>query len=656
MNYRSDIDGLRTIAVMLVILNHAGFSFFSGGFVGVDVFFVISGFLITSIIYPLLLNNNFSFTWFLSRRLKRLMPILLFVILISAIVFTIILLPQDLIKFYKSIIWVTLYAGNFFFWIEHGGYFDGGSQEAPLLHTWSLAVEEQYYLFWPLLLALAIKFFGKKGVLYFAVALCIAATVFSQWGTETTIGAAYYLLPTRFFELLAGSCLAIFWNKLPKLNDISSHLVSLTGLVLVITSAILLNEYSAFPGYNALYPVLGTALIIYASNGIVNKGLSFKPIVFTGNISYSLYLWHWPIFTFLRYTGIELTLPVQLLAIAITYVLSVASYKYIEQPFRYANITSFKQIAQKMYVIPTAFLIAMALIGIYYSGFPQRFTPDVVAMDLAVNSHASESRESCHSAFRDSDTVPNDKCLFGDSPSSKTQVQAQTPTQIDVFLFGDSHANHLVPFINALAEDAQLVGQDYTLDRCLPIFDLNWGSTIYLANKCKNRNNLALSHITNNNFKYIVLAASWPDYGTRRLFTDKIVTNELEQEALLKQKLTLTLNKIIATGAIPIIVADTPTLGGKSPKCPIKKALFNDELDCGIFENENRMFNKLTKQLRIEFPQLKLIKSSALFCKNGRCTMSLNGTPLYRDDDHLNEHGAKILADTFLVEQPNPLQ
>ena len=155
MNYRRDIDGLRTIAVFLVILNHAGFSFFSGGFVGVDVFFVISGFLITTIIYSALQQDKFSMAWFLGRRIKRLMPVLLFILLITTIVYSFIMLPQDLMKYYRSIIWVVLYVGNFFFWREHGGYFDGGSAEVPLLHTWSLAVEEQYYFIWPLMLMLS---------------------------------------------------------------------------------------------------------------------------------------------------------------------------------------------------------------------------------------------------------------------------------------------------------------------------------------------------------------------------------------------------------------------------------------------------------------------------------------------------------------------
>ena len=233
MQYRKDIDGLRTIAVALVILNHAGFTFFSGGFIGVDVFFVLSGFLITTIIYPKIQDKTFEFGWFLSRRIRRLMPVLFVVMGVSALVFTFTLLPSDLVLFYKSLISISLYLGNFFFWIEHGGYFAGTTQEVPLLHTWSLAVEEQYYFIWPLALTFLLKIFNTKTTVIVSILGLIFSIWFSQWATEVTVGAAYYLLPTRFFELLAGSCLAMVWHKCQINNSVTHHLLSITGLALI---------------------------------------------------------------------------------------------------------------------------------------------------------------------------------------------------------------------------------------------------------------------------------------------------------------------------------------------------------------------------------------------------------------------------------------
>jgi peptidoglycan/LPS O-acetylase OafA/YrhL len=646
LNYRSDIDGLRTIAVFLVILNHAGFSIFAGGFVGVDVFFVISGFLITTIIYSALQQNKFSMAWFLGRRIKRLMPVLLFILLITTIVFSFIMLPQDLMKYYRSIIWVVSYVGNFFFWREHGGYFDGGSAEVPLLHTWSLAVEEQYYFIWPLMLMVAYRYLGRKGTIAFSVVGCIAATIFSQWGTEVTIGAAYYLLPTRFFELLVGSCLALGWVYLPKPNQFISHFFSLLGLTLIIGSALLLNEHSAFPGYNALYPVIGTALIIYSSNGIVNKLLSYRPMVYTGNISYSLYLWHWPILVLFRYTAIELTLFNQIFAISLTYILSVLSYKYIEQPCRHLKAVRFKPIGLHYYAIPSAALIIIALVGINFDGYQQRFPKEIIQMEVALNSHTSDSRSLCHSPYRESEKLPNNTCVFGDNTQEKSNT--------DIFVFGDSHANHLVPFIEVLAKNSKVSAQDYTLDRCLPIFDLKWGSNLHKAGLCKNRNELALNHIQSNSFSYVVLAASWPDIATRRIFTDERVDNDKLKIQLFNTQFNYTLQRIVEAGAIPIVITDTPSLNGKSPKCTIKKNIFNNKLNCDIQRQENVLITQTLTTLKETFTELIIIEPHKIMCIANDCKMEIDGIPLYRDDDHLNEQGSALLGTLFLKKSGSP--
>jgi len=643
LQYRTDIDGLRTLAVGLVILNHAGFSFFPGGFVGVDVFFVISGFLITSIITPKIIDKSFSIPWFLSRRIKRLMPVLFFITIITIAVFTIFMLPQDLSKFYRSVLWVIFYGANFFFWREHGGYFDGGSQEAPLLHTWSLAVEEQYYLFWPIMLIIMIRFLGANKTVWATLFLCVALTIFSQWGTEVTIGAAYYLLPTRFFELLVGSLLAITWHKLPTVNKLNANILSIIGFLLIIGSSLFLTEHHSFPGYNALYPVIGTALLIYSQGGIVNRFFTAKPLVYTGNISYSLYLWHWPIFVIITYLAIDLTLAVQLTCIALTYLLSVFSYRYIEQPFRDAKYSSFKEISLKMYCYPTILITCFITFGLWNNGFSNRFDSKVIAQELAVNSFSSDSRKLCHSALRNSERKPNNECLFGELKSNN---------EAGIFIFGDSHANHIVPFLSTLSENAALVGQDYTLDRCLPITNLNWGSNQYKANQCKQRNEQAIQHIKNNNFQYVAIAASWPEVATKRIVN---VTEPAEKKQLLENNLIAMLQQISDTGAIPVMIEDIPVLGGNSPKCPIKKSLFNQQLDCQLKQNPNKLFNQLASTAQDKFPKLIIIRPQATICEDNTCQMELDGIPLYRDEDHLNEVGAMKMAEVYIKKFANPL-
>jgi peptidoglycan/LPS O-acetylase OafA/YrhL len=644
LKYRSDIDGLRTIAVVLVILNHIGIGFFSGGFVGVDVFFVISGFLITAIIYPLIAVKKFSFKWFISRRIKRLMPVLFFVLFVSLVFFSSFMLPQDLVQFYQSILWIIFYGGNFFFWREYGGYFDGGSSEVPLLHTWSLAIEEQYYFIWPIILIIAFKFLHKKHMLIFSFILCLITIYLSELGTELTIGAAYYLLPTRFFELLVGSCLAIAWTNLPTMNRVAQHCISLTGLFLILYSAIFLNEHSSFPGYNALYPVIGTAMLIYTSQGVVNKFLATKPFVFTGNISYSLYLWHWPIIVYFNYKSITLSANIQVFIVILTYLLAVLSWKYIEQPIRHSKSNSFGKVIKQFYFIPTIIFMALITIGIYKDGFKDRFDVSTLKMEAAVNSHANKLRGSCHSSFRQVDAEPSSDCEFG-----KTENYSST-----AFLFGDSHANHLVPFIDELAKSADSHVQDYTLDQCLPVAGLEWGGNSYKAKQCKQRNDKAIKHIKEHKFDFVILGASWPSVATRRVFIEGIRAKSTEVEQEFVNRFTSSIAAIVSTGAIPIVINNTPTLGGKSPKCPIKKSLFDDNLNCSIEKAQNKFIDKVLNGLSVKYPQLVSINLNDLMCNDEGCSMSLNNIPLYRDDDHLNVMGARELSSQYLLTYKNP--
>lgn len=646
LQHRDDIDGLRTIAVALVIFNHAGFELFSGGFVGVDVFFVISGFLITAIIAPKIAQKQFSFAWFFSRRIKRLMPILLFVLLVTGVVFSLFLLPSDLVRFYESALWVILYGGNIFFWLNYGGYFAGDAQAAPLLHTWSLAVEEQYYMVWPVLLVIAIRLFGSRWTRHLTLFGCIAAVLFSQWATETTIGAAYYLLPTRFFELMVGSCLALYWQHLPAPSKYVQHLLSASGLMLILGSAVMLTKYSPFPGYNALYPVLGTALIIYARGGWVNQLLAARPIVYTGNISYSLYLWHWPIFVAIHYLAIEMALAVQLGAIALTYLLSVLSYHYLEQPLRHAPITTFRPIATRYYLLPSLGLAAIMLVGIYQQGYPQRYSPELAKMEQALNSFANESRKGCHSPSRDHQLPPNETCVFG------AEDTANAPK---LLLIGDSHANHFVPFVQALAEHAQVVAQDYTMDQCIPFTQLYWGPNRVKAERCQQRNQLVAEHIQTNQFDYVVLAGSWPNHRSNRIYHDGESVDDIQQkQAQLYQAASHTLALIAQSGAVPIVLEDTPILGGKGPDCPVKQTLFNPELNCRVKRNNNPFFEQLVNQLKQHYPELRYLRTQDLFCDTQRCDMVLDGIPLYRDDDHLNEIGAALLGQHYLKQHANP--
>ena len=634
MHYRADIDGLRALAVGLVVLHHAGFGFLPGGFVGVDVFFVISGFLITSIIIDRQQQGRFSMGWFLGRRIKRLMPALFVMLGLCSLFFSFVLLPADLDRMLESVVWIVLQLGNVFFWRDYGGYFAANSQEAPFLHTWSLAVEEQYYLIWPLMLVLAMRWLTRRQLLALAVVGCVAATWFSHWGTQVTIGAAYYLLPTRFFELLAGSTLAIAWPQLPRLQRHLREAGALLGLALIIGSAIVLTEHHSFPGLNAIWVVLGSLLLILSQGSRSNALLSTGPCVQLGQMSYSLYLWHWPIFAWFNYRMISPDLPQQLAAIALAIVLAWLSLHLIENPGRRANWSSFGIIARRLYLAPAASLAILASVGMALQGLPGRFGPQVAELERAVQSAPDEYRQDCHSAQHASASAPNPDCLFGQSGSDP-----------EVLLIGDSHANHFVPFLEPLLETAGLTAQDYTLDMCLPVFEFDWGANAHRQQRCRQRNRLAAEYLRDQSFRYVVLAGTWPAYGAER---------EPRRQQDFHNQLRQTIRTIVASGAQPVIIEDVPSLAGTDPKCPVKRSALNVAAECQVQGRLNLRFQAQLRELQQTVPELLVIRPTAVQCQAGTCSMTVNGTPLYRDNDHLNLLGSRALGQQYLERIGSP--
>ncbi|MFT6260402.1 MAG: peptidoglycan/LPS O-acetylase OafA/YrhL [Bermanella sp.] len=652
-SYRSDIDGLRALAVLLVVIFHAGFDFIPGGYIGVDVFFVISGFLITGIIKVDLMNERFSFSNFYKRRIQRLMPALFLVLLVTTIIAFFILLPQDFSSYGRSVIAVVLSLSNVYFWRENGGYFDGNVQEIPLLHTWSLSVEEQFYLVWPLFMVLTAKYLEKKIYLWMLLAITFLGVWFSQWVSEITFGAAYYLLPTRAFELLMGSILALSWNRLPILPVILMNILSSLGISLIIGSAIYLDESSSFPGYNAAIPALGTVLLLYtgrSKNSIVNDFLSLSPIVWVGLISYSLYLWHWPVVVFIRYMGIELTTGVSCLIVILSVLLGWLSWKYVEIPFRKSKHINFKPVFKKYYLVPTSLTIILGM-GITLSyGIPSRFSPDVIEMEKAVASKPASLRKGCHSPTRLSQTKPSSECQLGNENNHK----------IKALLIGDSHANHLTGFMGELAKNADISLIDYTLDECIPIFDLNWGHNLYYSNICRERNELTQSFIAKNTFDYVLLAGYWPTpNGYIYVFDNnhKPITKENFQDIFVK-KLSRTIESIESTGAKVILVKDVAPNGHTSPKCEIKRMLFNEDLKCDIekeiVNSRDSMINKVFFNLTKVYPKLLVLDPKVAMCDENYCYSFLDKTPLFLDDSHLNEKGSSVLGRRYIEHSGNP--
>lgn len=345
MKYRSEIDGLRTLAVVPVMLFHAGFTFLAGGFVGVDIFFVISGYLISSIMMRELAEGTFTIAHFYERRARRILPALFFVLIITVPFAWVYLFPEELIEYGKSLIAVPLFSSNFLFW-QSSGYFSQDAETITLLHTWSLAVEEQFYLIFPLIM-IALWRFGTKILFISLMIIAVSSLAFSEYSWRNFPDANFYLIFSRAWELMIGVVAAFY--LIYKKNSVSfnsSQLLSLLGFALIIFSIVYLDKSFPFPSVYALLPTIGAALIIAfcIPKTIIHNILSNKVIVGIGLVSYSTYLWHFPIFVYARMILDEPSLLIMSLLSVLSIFLGFISWRFIERPFRDKSFLTRKQI------------------------------------------------------------------------------------------------------------------------------------------------------------------------------------------------------------------------------------------------------------------------------------------------------------------------
>jgi len=375
MQYRREIDGLRALAVLPVILFHADIKIFSGGFVGVDVFFVLSGYLITRLIANEIDTGQFSITGFYERRARRILPALFFVMACSLPFAWVLLLPSDFVDFSQSLVANPLFIANFLFWMERG-YFGVASELKPLIHTWSLSVEEQFYVLFPLIFVFAWK---KTFFLYTLLTLAILGSLSASYViTNLHFDTAFFLLPTRAWELLIGTCAALLLRKnIPalKFNKTINDCLSFLGLVLILIAVLSFNNSTPFPGLYALVPATGTWLVIVFSekSNYAKNFLGTPVLVFLGLISYSAYLWHQPIFSFYEHSGATLSgLIVYLCLGLISIFLGFLSWKYVEQPFRNRSFLTRATIF-KFSIGCSVIFIALGSIGYFMNGFPTRY-------------------------------------------------------------------------------------------------------------------------------------------------------------------------------------------------------------------------------------------------------------------------------------------
>jgi peptidoglycan/LPS O-acetylase OafA/YrhL len=501
MNYRREIDGLRAVAVVPVILFHAGFSTFSGGFVGVDVFLVISGYLITTIILNNLRAGTFTLVDFYERRARRILPALFLVMLLCMPWAWLWLLPMDMRNFARSAGAVALFVSNVFFW-QSSGYFDTAAELKPLLHTWSLSVEEQFYLLFPVLVMLLWRWGQRRLMLVFSV-LGLCSLVFAHWGATRQPSATFYLLHTRGWELVLGACLAVHHadDTRRELSDTARQMGSVLGLAMVTASVVLFTKATPFPSLYALLPTVGTALIIacVGPHQWVGRILGHPWLVGMGLISYSAYLWHQPLFALARHRNIvEPSKSLMAVLAVFAVLLAYLSWKYVETPFR--NHQRFgRKAVFTLSAAGSAFFLAFGFAGSQTDGFPDRMpqTLNVAGVTLPKidNGWCFYSIDSISYLTHGAKALD---CWLGDTTSAFHGV-----------LFGDSFAGQYEPFWDALGKDARWRMHSITTNWCHPSNNEDFVGTPSSRAKaqCMFNRQYLLNHL--HRYSLVVLAADW---------------------------------------------------------------------------------------------------------------------------------------------------
>lgn len=625
MKYRREIDGLRAVAVIPVVFFHAGIKCFEGGFVGVDVFFVISGYLITTIILSDMNSGKFSIVNFYERRARRILPALFFVMLCSVPLAWLWLLPHHLKDFSESLTAISIFSSNILFWLETG-YFGTVSELKPMLHTWSLSVEEQFYVLFPVFL-MALWKWRKRWIFGTLLITAILSLTAAHWGAYSTPTGTFFLLHTRGWELAIGSLIAFYFlykkeqSLLITSHKFTSEVLGLLGLGLIGYSIFVFNEHTPFPSLYALAPTIGTALIIIfsTSDTISGRILSTKLMVGIGLISYSTYLWHQPIFAFARHRSLdELSVSSLLWLSVLSFVAAYFSWQFIEKPFRDKSNIGRKAIFTYSIIGSVAF----ALFGLVLStniDLPER---DKTAGKCNVD------RNDCYSL----DKSKLDVALWGDS-------------------FADAFATSLGEELNASNVSVRL----YVKSSCPSIIssirneDLRLGENF--SQECYEHNQHAFSEIIKRQPKYVVLANAYEWYlEAQNSAGDYILIDEHDTTTPPPEFIPLRIKEMVqafnANNITPILVTPHPRV----KKFERKRKEFRLGLTSDIltdFLRAKRSKEVVLSQLANSGLSYKEIDGLKLFCREGteQCSaIDKNKNLLLYDGSHISKIVARVLA------------
>ncbi|MDC1332626.1 acyltransferase [Gammaproteobacteria bacterium] len=621
MKYRAEIDGLRALAVLPVILFHAGFEWFSGGFVGVDVFFVISGYLITSILIEDIENNRFSIVHFYERRARRILPALFFVLAACLPFAWFWLTPTDLKDFGASLVAVSFFSSNILFWLE-SGYFSTAAELKPLLHTWSLAVEEQYYILFPIFLMLTWRLGVKWILILLSIAFFISLGV-AQWGAYNRPNAAFFLLPTRGWELLVGVFVAFYLQHKTYLKSNSANqILSLLGFGMIVYSIIAFDETTPFPSLYALIPTIGTGLLILCAvpKTFIHKFLSLKFIVGIGLISYSAYLWHQPLLAFTRHRLLgEVSDLILIILCVASLVMAWFSWRFVEKPFR--NKQTFLQ--KHIFLLSLVGIICFGAIGLLLhanKGFTDR-----IQTDLDYNTiMASPLRSSCQGKLNPCE-------YFGE--------------KVEWATFGDSH---LFELTYALAEHlrARNIGvQQNTYSGCSP-------SITDTTARCHQWRKDAIDRIvTDKKIKNVLVSYRMTQHLDKKNFLENESLDE--ERALIWTDFVTILETFITNNKNVYYVVQPPELPFHIEVIAFwrSKGHSSNQIIGATRQWWDQRNGYVNDRLLLLPEKVKVIDLTETFCDEDYCYGSDSKGYYYFDDDHVSIYGAKLIVEDGVFEK-----
>lgn len=626
MKYRAEIDGLRALAVVPVILFHAGFKVFSGGYIGVDIFFVISGYLITTILLVERTNGTFSIVQFYERRARRILPALFFVMLACLPFAWLWLLPEDMKSFSQSLIAVPAFVSNFLFW-KTSGYFDIAAELKPLLHTWSLAVEEQYYLLFPPLLMFAWRF-GRRVVLTLMLLLFVCSLLLAQWASVAQPDAAYYLLLTRGWEMMVGSLVAFFISRSgaliagPKIRQVGSF----AGLALIFYSIFAFDSQTPFPGVYALAPTLGAALVIFYADAATFTGrlLGSRWLVGVGLVSYSAYLWHQPLLVFARHRSFEgVSINTTVVVLLLTALLAYCSWKYVETPFRSRDRFSRKQIFS-LGALFTIIFMAIGAAGHMTKGFAERF--------VFVSAYEGDIGQADFYKYLDGRYYLCKPKSIADDPENKVTfrcLQSKAEADIDIALIGDSHAEHLFLGI------AESLNSKNVLIHAKPSYP--------------SIDSPAFKEI----FRYVLDTPSINSVIISAHWISKI--DHVPKNTTLEQELGKTIDALLRVNKRVYLFGDVPLFPFPPERCKYMAESLGRSV-CSVPKDhileKEKGYRYALEAVARQRPSLQYLEPRDQFCDMDRCSMVKGGVLMYRDNNHLNIPGSRFIGRTVVDQFP----